>query len=402
MADGLESHWGLPEEIVFCKRCLFSNQRPASSVEFRHDKEHKHRGLQIDEEGVCDPCRFEETKQQIDWKQREEELLQLLDKYRRNDGGFDCIVPGSGGKDSCYAAHVLKYKYGMHPLTITWPPILYTDIGWKNFRSWIEVGGFDNVSYKQNGRVYKLITRLAIENLLHPFQTFILGQKNFAPKVAMQYNAPLIFYGENEAEYGNPIADNVTSLRSKSYYAMSNLDDVCIGGLTIRELIEVHGLTLNDLLPHLPADYRDLERSNVEVHYLGYYLKWTPQEAYYYAVEHTGFEPNPIRTEGTYSKMYSLDDKIDGLHYYTTWIKFGVGRATYDASQEVRNRHLTREDGVALVNRFDGEFPERYFQEIMDYVGMNPERFYELCDQFRSPHLWKWEGGEWKLRAVVS
>ncbi|MDP7085578.1 MAG: N-acetyl sugar amidotransferase, partial [Dehalococcoidia bacterium] len=103
------------------KRCLFSNQRPASSVEFRHDKEHKHRGLQIDEEGVCDPCRFEETKQQIDWKQREEELLQLLDKYRRNDGGFDCIVPGSGGKDSCYAAHVLKYKYGMHPLTITWP-----------------------------------------------------------------------------------------------------------------------------------------------------------------------------------------------------------------------------------------------------------------------------------------
>ncbi|HJN87986.1 MAG TPA: N-acetyl sugar amidotransferase, partial [Dehalococcoidia bacterium] len=80
MAEGLESHWGLPEEIVFCKRCLFSNQRPASSVEFRHDKEHKHRGLQIDEEGVCDPCRFEETKQQIDWKQREEELLQLLDK----------------------------------------------------------------------------------------------------------------------------------------------------------------------------------------------------------------------------------------------------------------------------------------------------------------------------------
>ncbi len=402
MAEGLESHWGLPEEIVFCKRCLFSNQRPASSVEFRHNKDHKHRGLQIGEEGVCDPCRFEDMKQQIDWKQREEELYQLLDKYRRNDGAFDCIVPGSGGKDSCYAAHILKYKYGMHPLTITWPPILYTDIGWKNFRSWIEVGGFDNVSYKQNGRVYKLITRLAIENLLHPFQTFILGQKNFAPKVAMQYNVPLIFYGENEAEYGNPIADNVTSLRSKSYYAMSNLDDVCIGGLTIRELIEVHGLTLNDLLPHLPADYKELERSNVEVHYLGYYLKWTPQEAYYYAVEYTGFEPNPVRTEGTYSKMNSLDDKIDGLHYYTTWIKFGVGRATYDASQEVRNRHLTREDGVALVNRFDGEFPARYFQEVMDYIGMNPERFYELVDQFRSPHLWKWEGGEWNLRAVVS
>ncbi len=402
MTEQLEAFWGLPQEVTFCKRCVMSNQRPSSSIEFKHTRSHKHRSLHMDEQGVCDACRANEQKDHIDWQKREEELLRVLDKHRRNDGYYDCIVPGSGGKDSVYQSHVLKYKYGMHPLTITWPPILYTDVGWKNFRNWIEVGGFDNISFKQNGRVLRLLTRLAIENLLHPFQTFILGQKNLAPKIAIKYGIPLIFYGENEAEYGNPLADNASSLRDKSYYTMRDLSEIHLAGLSVTELMERHELSLNDLMTYLPADHRELEQSSIEVHYLGYYLKWVPQEAYYYAVEHAGFEANPFRTEGTYSKYNSLDDKIDGFHYYTTYIKFGLGRATYDASQEIRNHHLTREEGVTLVRRFDGEFPEKYFREVMDYIGMKPERFIELCDAYRSPHLWKKENGNWQLRHSIS
>jgi N-acetyl sugar amidotransferase len=211
MEKKLETRWGLPGEVVFCKRCVMSNQRPTSSIEFKHTAAHRHRALHFDSDGICDACRVNEQKNFIDWKKREEELLALLDEYRRNDGYYDCIVPGSGGKDSVYAAHLLKYKYGMHPLTITWPPLLYTDYGLRNFRNWLEVGGFDNVTFKPNGRVMKLLTRLSIENILHPFQTFILGQKNLAPKIALKYGVPLIFYGENEAEYGNPLADNASS-----------------------------------------------------------------------------------------------------------------------------------------------------------------------------------------------
>lgn len=402
MGERREAKYGLPEDVVFCRRCVMSNQRPTSSIEFKHTRDRKVRVLHLDEEGVCDACRFAEQKEQIDWAERERQLLRLLDRHRRQDGEYDCVVPGSGGKDSCYAAHVLKYTYGMHPLTMTWPPLLYTEIGWKNFRNWIEIGGFDNITFKPNGRVHALLTRLGIENLLHPFQTFILGQKNLAPKIALQYGIPLIFYGESEAEYGNPIADTASSLRDWSYYAMKDLSGVHLGGVSVPELIEKHGVGLNELTPYLPADYRRLEAASIEVHYLGYYLKWTPQESYYYAVEHTGFEANPVRTEGTYSKYNSLDDRIDGFHYYTSYVKFGLGRASSDASQEIRNRHLTREEGVALVHRFDGEFPERYFREVMEYVGLKPERFLELCDEFRSPHLWERVGGEWRLRHRVS
>lgn len=400
--QSLETYFGLPSEVKFCKKCVMSNQRPASTVEFKHNKESKKVTLNIDEDGVCDACRTAEQKSKIDWEEREKELIKLLDQHRSKDGSYDCLVPGSGGKDSAYQAHVLKYKYGMNPLTITWPPILYTDYGYKNWKNWVD-SGFDNVAFNRNGKVMKLLTKLSIENLLHPFQTFILGQKNLAPKIAAQYGINLIFYGENEAEYGNPIADNMSSLRDKSYFSFTHLDDIYLGGVSVGELKEKYHLNMSDIKTFLPPTAEELEKAKIEVHYLGYYLKWTPQEVYYYAVENTGFQARPFRTQGTYSKYNSIDDKIDDLHYYTTYIKFGIGRATYDASQEIRNNHVTREEGVALVKRFDGEFPDKYFNEVMEYLEIKPERFMELCDQFRSPHLWgKDADGNWKLRHNVA
>lgn len=398
-----EAYFGLPEEVKFCKNCVISNQRPSSEVEFKHNIKTKKKTIHFGKDGVCDACKQAEVKENIDWKKREEELLRLLEKYRRTDGYYDCLVPGSGGKDSAITAHLLKYKFGMNPLTITWPPILYTDYGRSNFENWINEGGFDNIAYNRNGRIMKLLTKLSIENLLHPFQTFIVGQKNIAPKMALKFDIPLIFYGEHQAEYGNPIAENTKSLMEKSFYTFASLDEVYLGGVSIKDLKEKYGLTISDLMPYLPPTQKEYECGpQIEFHYLGYYVKWIPQEAYYYAVENTGFKARPYRSQGTYSKYSSIDDKIDDLHYYTTFIKFGIGRASYDAAQEIRNRHITREEGMALVKRFDGEFPDRYFDEIMDFLEIKPEYFHELCDKFRSPHLWISVDGKWHLRHTVN
>lgn len=401
-AKTLKTLYGLPSDVFFCKVCVTSNQRPSSVQEFKHKITSKKPTLQFDERGVCDACQFAEQKEHINWEEREKELLELLDKHRRNDGYYDCLVPGSGGKDSAFTAHILKYKYGMHPLTVTWPPIMYTDYGYQNYKNWIEIGGFDNIMFKQNGQVMRLLTKLSIVNLLHPFQTFILGQKNLAPKIAAKFDIPLVFYGENGAEYGNPIADNNTSLRDKSFHTYKNLDEIYLGGVSIKELMGKYKISLADLKAFLPMEAEEFEHKDIDVRYLGYYIKWVPQEAYYYAVEHTGFKARPFRTQGTYSKYNSIDDKIDDFHYYTTFIKFGIGRATYDASQEIRNKHLTREEGKALVKRFDGEFPDRYFKEIMEYLEIDPDYFLKLVDKFRSPHLWKKVGTDWKLRHTVN
>ena len=412
----LDVKYGLPSKIEFCKKCTISNQRPSSTVEFNHSKVSKKSTIDFNKNGICAACLFAEKKlKSIDWQIREEELQSLCNQHRKDNGEYDCIVPGSGGKDSVYASHILKYKYKMNPLTVTWAPNLYTDWGWKNFQSWIHAG-FDNKLITPNGRVHRLLTRLSLENLFHPFQAFMLGQKNIAPRISEMLNIPLIFYGENESEYGNPVKDNNTAIRNSKYYT-KNDTEIFIGGTSKSDLIENFGLTENDLHFYLPLNQQNTTNNQPEVHYLGYYLPWHPQGAYYYAVENAGFQAAPERTPGTYSKYNSIDDKIDDFHYYTTFIKFGIGRATYDSAQEIRNNEITREEGIALVEKYDGEFPKRFSQEIFDYLSIkekefpiayknfdNPimslDYFNELTNTFRSPHIWKYDN-KWTLRTSI-
>lgn len=398
----LEIMYGLPAEIAYCSRCVMINQRPSSVVEFKNRGGGKET-IAFDEDGVCAACRYAEIKQrEIDWQAREAELAALCERYRSRNGSYDCVVPGSGGKDSAFTAHTLKYKFGMNPLTVTWAPHRYTDIGWKNFQNWIHVGGFDNHLVTPNGAVHRKLTRLAFVELCHPFQPFIIGQRMTGPRFSALYGIPLVFYGENQAEYGNNIKDNERPTMDMAFFMKDHdLDEFVLGGVPVPELLAKHGVERRDLNPYLPIDGERLREVDTQVHYLGYYLRWDPQSMFYYAVENTGFEPNTERTEGSYSKYSSIDDQIDPLHYYTSMTKFGMGRAMHDASQEIRNGHIEREEGVALVHRFDREFPKKFFPAMLDYMDIDEDTFWEVIDSARSPHLWKKSGNEWQFRYPV-
>ena len=320
----LEVKYGLNPDVKFCRRCVISNQAAQLGLWSLRMMVRERRPLLFDEDGVCAACRFADLKEnEIDWEEREKQLIQLCNEYRSKKGNYDCIVPGSGGKDSAFTAHVLKYKYGMNPLTVTWAPHKYTPIGWENFQNWIH-SGFDNVLFTPNGKVHRLLTRLAFENLLHPFQPFIVGQRMIAPKMSVKYKIPLVFYGENQAEYGNNIEDNFSPvMKTKFFSGTPDVSTLLLGGVSGDQLVKEYGLNENELSAYLPEDISDIEKCGTVVHYLGYYLKWDPQECYYYASENTGFQANNERTEGSYSKYSSIDDRIDPLHYFTTFIKFG-------------------------------------------------------------------------------
>ena len=397
-----QAFFGLPEQVVFCKSCVISNQRPSSTVEFKHTKNEKKKTIGFGEDGICDACKYHLVKEkEIDWKAREDQLVALLDKYRRTSG-YDVVIPGSGGKDSAFTSHVMKYRYGMHPLTVTWAPHLYTETGWKNFESWTHMGGLDNILFTPNGKLHRLLTRLAFKNLLHPFQPFIVGQRIIGPAIAARFGVELVMYGENQAEYGNNVKENFVPTMDTKFFTAQDPKEMILGGERVGDIIEKYGYTLNDFTPYVPPTAEYLRERNVQVYYLGYYLRWDPQECYYYAVENTGFRSNFERTQGTYSKYSSIDDKIDMFHYFTTLIKFGIGRATYDAAQEVRNEKITREEAVHLVRKFDEEFPSKYYNDFLEYIGMSDSEFWDTVDRFRSPHLWEKSKDGWKLKHVVS
>ena len=135
---------------------------------------------------------------------------------------------------------------------------------------------FDNLLMTPNGRVHRLLTRLATEHLFHPFQPFIFGQKSLAPKMSALYKIPLVFYGESEAEYGNPKADMRNSFLNWAHFTANDAADIYLGGTSIKELTEDFGIDPVELQPYLPADPKKLDSRHFEVHYLGYYLKWHP------------------------------------------------------------------------------------------------------------------------------
>lgn len=386
--------------IKFCKECVISNQRPSSVVEFKNKLEDTKPMIQFTD-GVCSACIWEKEKSNINWSDRRNELELLCDKFRKTDGTYDCIIPGSGGKDSAFTAHFLKYELGMNPLTVTWAPHQYTDIGWKNFKSWIDEGGFDNILFHPNGKVHKKLAKLAFQNLGHPFQPFIIGQKLTGPRASLLYDVPLIFYGENQAEYGNKIEDNYKPTMDLSFFSTENFLDSTISGIPVHNIINDYGIPLSDLTMYRPLDQDKVNSVGTEVHYLSYYAKWDPQEMYYYAAENTGFRPNPVRTQGTYSRYAGIDDVIEWLHFYMIFIKFGIGRATYDAAQEIRNQKITREEGVALVHKYDHEFPNQFLKDFLKYFEMDNKEFFDNIDKFRNPLLWQKDGESWELKTQV-
>ena len=358
--------------IRFCTRCTISTMRPR---------------ITFDADGVCSACRFAEQKAMTDWAAREAELLALCDQHRSHDGSFDVVVPVSGGKDGGFTAHQLKTVYGMHPLCVSFAPLLPTEIGRQNLAAFI-ASGFDVIQGHPNGQVARKLARLAFEHMGDPFQPFIYGQTNFPLRIAAQEGIGLVMYGEDgELEYGGAVKVARPSRKPEEhdaqYFSGRGPEFWQAYGITDRELEIFHG----------PKG-----RSETQIHFFGYYKKWDPQENFYYCCENTGFTPNPERTSGTYSKYASLDDKADGLHYYLAFIKFGLGRATSDTAHEIRDGKITREEGVALVHKFDDEFPKKYFAEVCAYMDIREYKALGIINGWRNPEVWN--GYRLKARVI--
>lgn len=378
----------LPKEVIFCKNCVVSNQRPRT---------------QFNKDGICSACQWSYEKDHaIDWEKREKELQELCDRHRSKDGKWDVVVPGSGGKDSAFVAHQLKVKYGMNPLCVTWAPFEYIPVGWTNLQNFIH-SGFDVITGNPDGQLHRKLSRLAFELKGDAWEPFTYGQKAWAFHIAVRFNIKLIFYGENgELEYGGSVKYKNKPMETpdeweEEYFKGTSVDKLLAVGLE-RGLVNEKEVQ-KALQLYKPPHPELIKKLGAEMHWFSYYKKWTPQENFYYAVKHCGFETNPNgRSEGTYTKYSSLDDKADGFHWYLSYIKFGMGRASRDAQQDIRRHHITRDEGIALVKRYDGEFPKLYFQWFLEYLGITEEYFWRVMDTYREvSNVWKKKNGEWVM-----
>jgi N-acetyl sugar amidotransferase len=370
------------KKVIFCKRCVLSNQRPR---------------LKFNDEGICSACLFSEFKKSIDWDKRNREITELCDLHRSNDGSWDVIVPGSGGKDSAYVTHRLKKDFGMHPLTVTWAPSIPTEIGLSNFYNFIQ-SGYDNIQGSPNGKIHRKLSKITFTEFGDNFLPFIYGQLYFPYRIANQFNIPLIFFGEDgDVEYGGSIERYDQPIIDFEYSVQTKLSDHS------PESWVNFGIDKESLNFYLPPEISEIKSKKIQAHYFSYYENWSPEKHYEIAKQFCGFQPDPDpRSEGTYTNYASLDDKSDGFHYYMAFIKFGIGRATSDAAHQIRDGIISRDEGVEFVQKYDNEFPAKYLPEFLEYMDMDEATLYSVIDKFRTPLIWEHQNGDWKLRHQVT
>lgn len=371
----------LPSEVSFCATCVISNQRPR--IFFNLD-------------GVCNACLYWERKKEVDWISRREEFEDLLSGFRSKDGSFDVLVPSSGGKDSVRVALALRDEYGMHPLTFTWAPFVYTEIGFRNL-FWHVHHGFDNVLLQPKGNVHRMMTRASLLKMGDPFQPFIYGQTYSPLRVANQYGIGLVVDGENgEAEYGgDPEAETLRG------YDEAAAAKYWLSGIEMVSWLEA-GYTNEDLEMYFPRNAQRVGSQPVERVFFSYFHDWRSQENFYIAAS-GGVKANSVRSEGTYSKYASLDDQIDPYHYYLGLLKFGLGRATSDAAHEIREGLISRDEGINLVRKYDSNAPsDSHYSTLANYVSMSAEELEILEERWRNIRLWEPDGNRYKLVTQAS
>ena len=360
--------------INFCKLCLMPDTRPR---------------IVFDQNGICNACLHSKKKKSLDWNSRKQEFLNLIEKIKydskKNNKPYDCVVPWSGGKDSTSIALKLKLEFGLNPLLVTFSPLIPNNSGINN-RNLLTKIGFDSIFLKPNQLVAKKLSKRFFVERGNPKVAWDAGVNSGPIQIALNYNISTVFYAEHgESEYGGLVLNEESEKKRD-----------------IREVIEhqigdfpenwvTDDIQLEDLYPYIYPKEDEIKNKKLTAYYFSYFFKWSMLENYEYVKKNLpGFQTNPNgRTKGTFTDFDSLDDKIDCLYYYMQFIKFGFGRATRDSCRMIQNDQMTRERGIELARKYDNEFPEDDFKEVLEYLDITNQQFEEIVNKHRNQEIWK-------------
>ncbi len=114
------------------------------------------------------------------------------------------------------------------------------------------------------------------------------------------------------------------------------------------------------------------------------------------------FAPVAFERERTFNLHSKIEDHANDVHDYLKYLKFGYGRATDDASMEIRHGRMSREDGIAMVQRYDAREPSS-LAFYCDFLGLGVGDFYGMIEPQRDPAIWRQTGNrDWAALDDVS
>ncbi len=356
-----------------CIRCLLPSTKP---------------DLSFDSEGVCSACKAFENRSVVDWEARANEFHTIMARYSQKDGSnWDCIIPVSGGKDSTY--QVIKVlEFGYKPLCVTATTCDLSEIGRRNIEN-IKNLGVDYVEFSPNPIVRKKLNNIGLRTVGDISWPEHVGIFTIPVRAAVQYQVPLIIWGENsQNEYGGPAAAQDSPILNRRW--LEEFGGLL--GLRVNDLPDSFGISAIDLLPYTYPSDEELARVGVTGIFLGHYFPWDGISNYLISQAH-GFESLGHPIEGSMVDYENVDNYQAGIHDYFKYLKFGFGRATDLVSTHIRRGRLTRNEGLAIVQSRDGMYPSSYLKkpltEILGHIGMDVSEFDAICDQFTNREIFE-------------
>lgn len=331
------SGYGKPpfDNVQYCTRCCMPETNE---------------GIKFDELGVCQACQSQEQKMHINWVEREKKLREILEKHRSKDGkNYDCIVPISGGKDSCFQLHIIKKVYGLKPLAVTFSHNWFTETGKYNLQNILEKLNIDHIMFTPNRELINKLARKSIGKIGDPCWHCHSGVGAFPLQVAVKFNVPLLIWGESICE---------SSGRASYFEPVRKYDRdyfIKVSAKIYPEEMIGDGITEQDLLPFKLPSWEEIDKVGIVGIHIGDFLFWDDERQMEFLKKEYGWKEDYV--EGTYKGYKSVECKMSGAHDYTKYLKRGFGRATDHASADVRIGLLTREEAFELIKKIDPERP---------------------------------------------
>ena len=361
--------------MKYCKKCVYPDTKP---------------DLSLDENGICDACRFVDVKDTTNWDLRRKELAEIFEKFKNKDGSnYDCVIPVSGGKDSTFQTYVVKKEFGLNPLCVSYHLPEFTDLGRKNLEN-LKKLGVDCLEFTPNPEICKKMQKIALIEFGDAQWPEHFGIFTVPVQVAVRYNIPLIVWGENsQAEYGGPLKDMENKHLDNKWCEKYGTR---VGGQSSSfvgpEVMLKHGIDRKFLNPYIYPSDEEIKRVGVTGIFLGYFLRWNIKEQLK-KVRDLGFTLHDGPSEGTFTNYENLDNKIQGIHDYFKWLKFGYGRTTDNASVQIRQNWINREEAMKLVKEHEGKLPEKYLDEFLKQWDMSRDEFLQITEKFTNKELFK-------------
>jgi N-acetyl sugar amidotransferase len=372
--------------MKYCKRCLQTDTRP---------------GTKFDQEGICPACRYHETLSLVDWEERRKEIDEIVAFGRKNNhSGYDCIIGVSGGKDSTRQAFFVKDVLKMKPLLVclNYPPEQVTQRGVDNVSNMIS-HGFDCITVNPAPQIWRKLMHKGFFEFTNWCKSTELALLSSVPRLAIAYQIPLIWWGENAAlQLGDLNVMGKTGSDGNNLRKMNTL-----GGGDNTWLLNEE-INKNNILQYCYPSEKEMEDANLRITFLGYFWRdWSLiNNGNFSALRGLEIRNEPPQDIGDHYGITALDEDWVTFNQMIKYLKFGFGRITDYVNEDIRNGRMTREEAINLCEKYDGKCSPEYIKSFSEYIGITVDEFWVQLNKSVNTNLFEQSiDGSWKPKFKV-